>query len=150
MIYLYVVVALLAVDQISKYMVVKYMALGAKKTLIPGLIDFHYIQNNGAAFSILDGKRFFLIGISTLLVVFLWYLLYRSVQKNFDLAVRISYAVILAGGLGNLIDRIRLGYVIDFIEFSFVRFPVFNLADVMVVLGAATLIGLNMFGKREI
>ena len=91
------------------------------------------MKNYGAAFNILSGSRVFLSTVSTIITLFLIYLiLYKKNINNLDLS---SYSFILAGTIGNGIDRITRGYVIDFINLNFIDFPVFNIADVSINIG---------------
>ncbi len=92
-----------------------------------------YVKNYGAAFNILSGSRIFLSTISTLITLFLiYFILYKKNLTNSDL---FSYCFILAGTIGNGIDRITRGYVIDFINLNFIDFPVFNIADISINVG---------------
>ena len=92
-----------------------------------------YVKNYGAAFNILNGSRIFLSTISTIITLFLiYFILYKKNLSNLDL---FSYSFILAGTIGNGIDRITKGYVIDFINLNFIDFPVFNIADISINIG---------------
>ena len=92
-----------------------------------------YVKNYGAAFNILNGSRIFLSTISTIITLFLiYFILYKKNLRNLDL---FSYSFILAGTIGNGIDRISNGYVIDFINLNFIDFPVFNIADISINIG---------------
>ena len=92
-----------------------------------------YVKNYGAAFNILNGSRIFLSTISTIITLFLiYFILYKKNLSNIDL---FCYSLILAGTIGNGIDRITKGYVIDFINLNFIDFPVFNIADVSINIG---------------
>ncbi len=107
--------------------------------LIPGLLQLTYTQNYGAAFSLFWGKRWPLIALASLLLMGL--LVYMMSGRCTDKIVRMGLTLIIAGGLGNLIDRIRLGYVVDYLDISplFV-YPIFNFADCLVVVGALGLV----------
>ena len=92
-----------------------------------------YVKNYGAAFNILNGSRIFLSTISTIITLFLiYFILYKKNLSNLDL---LSYSFILAGTIGNGIERITKGYVIDFINLNFIDFPVFNIADISINIG---------------
>ena len=92
-----------------------------------------YVKNYGAAFNILNGSRIFLSTISTIITLFLiYFILYKKNLSNLDL---FSYSFILGGTIGNGIDRITKGYVIDFINLNFIDFPVFNIADISINIG---------------
>ncbi len=124
-------------DQLTKYLVITYMEPNQVITVIPGLINFNRINpNSGAAFGILEGKTWFLITITCIIMVICVCMLIR---KTFDSKLMFwALCIVLGGGMGNMIDRIfRGGNVIDFLEFGFFEFPVFNVADCAVCIGAA-------------
>ncbi len=127
-------------DQISKYLVVIYLNLGESVDIIPGVLRFTYVQNDGAAFGSLDDQRWIFMILSSVAIVGI--LVYMFWKKPQDKLVLASLILIVSGGIGNMIDRIRLEYVIDFIDFC--AFPkiwmwVFNIADACVCIGAGML-----------
>ena len=132
------VLLLLAFDQAAKYAARAYLRPIGSRTLIPGVLGLRYSENTGAAFSALSGSGLLLILLTAALIIaaIMWYL--RHGDCNRWLAAGVT--LIVAGGLGNLYDRLTLGYVIDFIEVLFVRFAIFNVADVAVVCGTVCLI----------
>jgi signal peptidase II len=112
---------------------------GMSLRLIPGLFDIVYVENTGAAFSILQGKRIFLILFTLLLLAAL--IVYIFLNRKTAAPVSLTaLALVAGGGLGNLIDRLRLGYVVDYLAFRPFSFPVFNLADVAVCVGCGLLL----------
>ena len=130
------IVALLVLifDQMSKILVTGLFEVGDSITIIPDALSFTYVQNTGAAFSILQGHVVFLIiftAIAMLACVFV-------IVKDYFQSKMINWALFLClgGGIGNMIDRIRLNYVVDFIECKLFEFPVFNIADISVTIGA--------------
>lgn len=128
------ILVIVALDQISKYATVTSIAMGGRMEAIPGLFHFTYVRNTGAAFSTLQGQRWLFIVIYALfLLFFLWMILKKPLP--FTKLEYWAMAAILGGGLGNLIDRIRLGYVVDMICTDFITFPVFNVADCFVTCG---------------
>ncbi len=132
------ILVIVALDQISKYATVTSIAMGGRMEAIPGLFHFTYVRNTGAAFSTLQGQRWLFIVIYALfLLFFLWMILKKPLP--FTKLEYWAMAAILGGGLGNLIDRIRLGYVVDMICTDFITFPVFNVADCFVTCGAILL-----------
>jgi len=140
---LIVILMLVAVflDQISKYLVVIYMELEESVDIIPGIFRFTYIQNTGAAFgSFSDSRWVFMILSSVAIIAILVYIFWKKPQSKLLLS---SLILIVGGGVGNMIDRVRLGYVIDFLDFC--ALPdlwmwVFNIADSFVVVGAGLMI----------
>ena len=133
MLYTAVFLVLLAADQALKYWVTQNLDLFESAPLIPGLVELKYIQNTGGGWSILSGYTWLLSLLTALVVVFILVLLIRRVVRH-PLGLW-ACALLLAGGLGNLIDRLRLGYVVDMFNFQFMNFPVFNIADICVVVG---------------
>lgn len=106
---------------------------GGAMPLIPGLIRFRLAENQGAAFSLFAGNRWLLLGVTSLIMLAV--LLFMLFGRGGAL-VNVALTMVLAGGLGNLYDRFVQGFVIDYLEFLFVRFAIFNLADVFVCVGA--------------
>ena len=139
----YLVAAIVAVsvlaDQVLKWIVCNTLEIGQSVPLINGVFHFTYIRNFGAAFSILQNRLVFLILITVVITVVLLAFLART-RKTANLLMRISIPLIIGGGIGNLIDRIRLGYVVDYLDFRLIHFPVFNFADCCVTIGAALLV----------
>ncbi len=128
-------------DQLTKYLVVANMELHESVEVIPGIFNFTYIQNDGAAFGMLDDQRWIFLVLSTVAIVgIVGFMFWKKPQDKLLLSALI---LIVSGGIGNMIDRIALGYVIDFIDFC--AFPeiwkwVFNVADSFVCVGAGIMI----------
>lgn len=141
-------VFLTVADQITKMLAVKNLADGPF-ILWDGVFEFYYVSNYGAAWGILSGKRIFFI-IMTFIVMFVIAYVYFRTPKVKKYVPLISCEILLfAGALGNFIDRIRLGYVRDFLYFSLIDFPIFNVADCYVVLSAIILCLLVMFVYKD-
>lgn len=133
MTYVLVLLLCVAADQAVKYYTVTHLALYGTAPLIPGFIELLYIQNTGGGFSILEGHTWALTVITAALMAAIAVLL---VKRTFSHPLGMwTLTVILGGGLGNLIDRIRLGYVVDMFNFQFMNYPVFNVADICIVGG---------------
>ena len=128
-----------ALDQFTKYLVVANIPLFGDVPFLPGFIQFTYVQNTGAAFSMMQGMRWAFVGIFAVLTVLivLEYFKFRMPFTKFD---RVLIACIYGGGLGNMIDRAFRGYVVDMIETQFINFPVFNVADCFITCGCILLI----------
>lgn len=140
-------VIIIALDQITKYLTVANIPLGEEIAAIPGLFHFTYIRNTGASFSMLEGNGWLFIGVLLIFTVILAVLLKRKViTKPFEIW---CLAAIWGGGVGNAIDRIHLGYVVDMIEVEFMRFAVFNVADIFITCGCIALIIYVLFFDRE-
>lgn len=138
--YILTLVVLISVDQFSKYLVVKNISLNINIELIKNFFNLTYVKNFGAGFSILQNQKIFLIIVSIIAIIVVGYLLIKS--NNKETINRISYLLIIGGAIGNLIDRLTYGYVIDFLDFIIFGydFPVFNLADSFITIGCAIII----------
>lgn len=139
--------AVVLADQLTKALVVANIPLGGHVAFLPGFLDFTYVRNTGAAFSSFEGMQwlFALIFLVFTLGIFYEYFRKRMPFSNFE---RWMIAAIYAGGLGNMIDRLRLGYVVDMIETQFMEFPVFNVADCFITCGCILLmVHLFLFNK---
>jgi signal peptidase II len=135
-----IMILCLFIDQLTKFLVVKNITYGSYLEIIPNFLFFTYVSNTGAAFSILTGGQKVLILISILiLILFLYYLLKLKKINNTDILI---YGILLGGIFGNLLDRIRNSYVIDFINFKIKKynFPIFNIADIFIVIAGILLI----------
>lgn len=134
-----VAAAVLVIDQITKYLVVSHFNLYESISLIPGVLNLTYIHNRGAAFGIFQNQTLPFVIITLVALALGVWVLYK---RYFDHPL-MDWAIllILSGGLGNLIDRVfRHGNVVDFLETAFMQFPVFNIADCAVVIGAGLMI----------
>jgi signal peptidase II len=131
------ILAVIILDQVSKFFIQTNMNLNSSIPLIDGFFSITYIHNTGAAFSVLQGKTIFLISIQMLVILIIFvYVIYKRSLLHWTL--KASLALIVGGGIGNLIDRICNGYVVDFIHFHF--WPIFNIADISVCIGCGLLI----------
>lgn len=139
---------IVAVDQWVKYLVVQNIALFGHVDAIPGLFHLTYVQNTGAAFSSFEGMRWLFVGLfAALTVAIVWE--YFKKPMPFTKMDRWCLAAIYGGGLGNVIDRIRLGYVVDMVDVDFMEFAVFNVADCFIVCGSILLmISMIFFNKK--
>ena len=137
------IVLIIAFDQITKYFASLKLADGSVAKFIPGIVQFKYAENTGMAFSMLSGARWVFIALTVVVCVGVFYYLFSNRCKS--LWLYWSLGVILSGGIDNLIDRIRFGYVVDFIEPTFVNFAIFNIADCAVTCGAVVLVGYLLY-----
>ena len=139
------IVLLIVLDQLVKWAIVSNIKLGEVKGFIPSIMSLTYLQNTGAAFSILENQQW-LFTIITLLVIggAIWYLI-KNIKGSFWLISGLT--LIIAGGLGNFIDRLRQGFVVDMFQVDFINFAVFNVADTYLTFGV--LIMLLVIIKEE-
>ena len=128
----------IALDQITKWLAVKFLSPIPTKPIINGVLHLTYVENRGAAFGILADHRWVFIVISTATILLLLGALYTGYLPN--RLYKVSVAMIISGGIGNMIDRLSLGYVVDFIDFRLINFAVFNGADSFVCVGAGLLV----------
>ena len=135
-------------DQITKLLVVQNIPLWGHADAIPGLFSLTYVQNTGAAWSTFQGARWLFVGIFAVLTV-LVILEYFKKPMPFSKFERWCIAAIYGGGLGNIIDRIFRGFVVDMIHLDFMNFPVFNVADCFITCGCIALfVSLAFFNKE--
>ena len=146
--YILFVVFIVVIDQITKYLTVLCIPAIGVQTFIPGLLQITYVQNTGAAFSSFEGQQWLFALIFLIFTVLIVYE-YKKKPMGFTTFERWCIAAIYGGGLGNMIDRVRLGYVVDMIETTFMEFPVFNVADCFITCGCVLLmIHLFLFNKE--
>lgn len=139
---------IVAGDQITKFLVVQNIPLWDHVEVLPGIVGLTYVQNNGAAFSMLAGQQWlFAVIFAIFTVAVIWEFWKKSLP--FTTFERFCIAAIYAGGLGNMIDRLRLGYVVDMIATEFINFPVFNVADIFITCGCIILILHLIFFNKE-
>lgn len=134
-VYLIISALVIGLDQWVKYLTVSNIQLGETKSFIPGFLSFTNIRNTGAAWSLLEGKMWFFYIITVIVVVVILYMLVKNSHGNKWFTIGLS--LVLAGALGNFIDRLRLGYVVDMFQTDFMNFPIFNVADTALVIGVA-------------
>ncbi len=139
---------IVAVDQLTKYLTVANIDLFQRVGAWDGVFHLTYVRNTGAAFSSFEGAQWLFLLI---FLVFTGAIVYDMVKKampftNFE---RWCVAAIYGGGLANMIDRLRLGYVVDMIEVEFIRFPVFNVADCFITCGCVALLVHLIFFNRD-
>lgn len=141
---LLIIGALTIIDRITKYIAVSTVKVDGPKEFLFGLFNFTYVENTGAAFSLFFDKT---EALSLLTVLFLAVMVFLLMKKQFESKfLNASLILVISGGLGNLIDRIIYGYVIDFIEPLFVDFAVFNFADCCITVGAFMIIAYEVYG----
>ncbi len=132
-------VAILLFDLLSKHLITKALPnTGDSMEFIPNFINFIYVENTGAAWGMLSGRPVFLIVVSLIILgIYLWFYVLRlkKLKNNTSITLGISVGLIVGGCIGNLVDRIAFGYVRDFINFEFIDFPVFNIADIALTIG---------------
>ena len=134
------VVLLVALDQYTKYLAIIKLKNKKPFIIIDGVLQFNYLENNGAAWGILSGKKILFVILTAIILVFLVFFFVKLPAKRRYNPLKVMTVVLVAGAIGNLIDRIRLDYVVDFIYFNLINFPIFNIADCYVTVSVIALI----------
>ncbi len=148
-IYLAIVIVLILIDQLTKYLAIEHLMGNGQVEFIPNILNFVYVENRGAAYGMFSNNTFALAIISLLVTFFLIYILYNS-KKYFNFKyIDFVILLIIAGALGNFIDRFFRTYVVDFLEFGFIDFPVFNMADCYVVVGSVLIAIITIFFEKD-
>jgi len=143
------IVPLVLFDQLTKVWAVQALEGGKRIVLLPGILELTYVQNRGAAFGILQNARIFFLLITVAALAVIGYCLVRIPDGKKYRPMRLCLYLIAAGAVGNLIDRLFLSYVRDFIYFSLIDFPVFNVADIFITCATFVLLLLSLFYYRE-
>ena len=131
---------LIAADQLTKRLAYQKLRGQEDFIFIDGVFQLHYLENRGAAFSMFQDARLLFVLATVIMLVVVLYLLMKVPPRKRYLIWHITLTMIAAGGIGNLIDRLRLTYVVDFLYFSLIDFPVFNVADICVTVGVGLLV----------
>ena len=127
------VIVLLVADQITKHLAVVNLKGGNDIILIDRVLRLHYLENKGAAFGMFQDRQIVFAVVAVAMVIFVSYIYKKIPHTNRYFMLRFSAVLVVAGAIGNVIDRIILNYVVDFIYFELIDFPVFNVADIYVV-----------------
>ncbi|GFI61489.1 lipoprotein signal peptidase [Clostridiales bacterium] len=140
---------LLALDQLTKHMALTRLKPVMNVTFIDGFMDFTFVENRGAAFGILDGNILLLLAISIAICAVIIFAMVKMPKTKEYKWLKLDLLLILTGAVGNILDRIIRGYVVDFFEFTFIQWPVFNMADIYVVVGTVIMALLVLFVIKE-
>ena len=141
--------ALVALDQYTKNLAVIHLKDNKPFIIINGILELNYLENTGAAFGVLENQKAFFIFVAVVVLSVIGYVLLKTPDHKKYGILHISLSLIAAGAIGNMIDRIRLNYVVDFIYFSLINFPIFNVADMYVTVSTAVLMILLLFVYKE-
>lgn len=147
LIYLFVILFLVGLDQLSKSIIVQTIKLNDYIVVIKDFFNITYVQNRGAGFSILQGQMTFFYIITVVALIVLTYLLLKSKDK----LSKTAYLLMIGGAIGNFIDRLLLGYVVDFLDFYIFgyNYPVFNLADSFLTVGVILMVISVLLEKKD-
>lgn len=150
MLYL-ITILVIVLDQVTKYAAVKYLKGNSPYVIIEKFFQLYYVENYGAAFGILQNKKIFFVIITSMVIISIIFFLYKN-PYNLNKPMQIALAMLLGGSIGNLIDRVRLGYVIDFISTKIGKgydFPVFNVADMFIVISTLLIVIMVLLNRYE-
>lgn len=151
MLYFFMVLVIVLLDQITKLAAVKYLKGNRPYIIIEDFFQLYYVENTGAAFGILKNGRIFFIIVSVLVIIFVIIFMFKYFS-TLNKMMRIALAMFIGGSIGNFIDRVRLGYVVDFLSFKLpwgYDFPVFNIADSFIVVSTILIMAMIIFNKYE-
>ena len=140
---------LLAIDQFTKYLAVNKLMDKPAFVIINKVLEFDYLENRGVAFGMMQNQKWFILLTTFILLSVVLFLLLRLSENKKYTVLHFVFTAIVAGGIGNMIDRLRLGYVIDFISFVLINFPTFNVADCYIVCGTFVLFFIIIFVMKE-
>ena len=147
---------LIAADQfikkiVSDYFILEETPLKTKEpiVLIKNVLELDYLRNSGSAFGMLQNQKIFILLVGFIFMAVIVFLIIKLPEKKKFIIAHVFFALVVAGGIGNMIDRFRLDYVVDFISFVLIHFPVFNFADCCVVIGVFGLFFLFLFVYKE-
>lgn len=146
---LFILMVLVAVDQITKNYAVLYLRNQPAYSVIDGVLEFNYLENRGMAFGLLQDQTILFLFFGVIFLLVITYVLFKSpVGKKYTI-MHFLLTVITAGAIGNMIDRLHYGFVVDYIYVVLINFPIFNIADIYVTVGTFVLILLFLFYYKE-
>ena len=143
------VVILILLDQGTKFWALASLKPIHNMTLVEGFMDLTFVENRGVAFGMFSGQRWFILLLTGIIAAgLIWF--YKAMPKKKEyFPLRVSLVMVLSGAVGNIIDRLFRGYVVDFFEFTFFEWPVFNVADIYVVVGVTLLALMILFVVKD-
>ena len=143
------IIVLVLADQFTKSLAVAHLKDKPAFNIISGVLELNYLENKGAAVGRLQHQRAFWIGVAVGILSVIGYVLYKMPDEKKYRLLHVLLSLIAAGAIGNMIDRIRLDYVVDFIYFVLINFPIFNVADIYVSVSTVALVILLLFVYKE-
>lgn len=147
----FLIIILIVGDQIIKHAVVAHIALGGQVPLIPGVLSLTHLRNDGAAWSILQGQMWFFALISIVALAVMGWFFWQYRHQRDQWLEELGLALMMAGTVGNFIDRLTNGYVVDMFQLDFINFPIFNFADSCLTVGVILImIGVFLADRREV
>lgn len=144
-----ILLLLVVVDQYTKYIAVQRLKNQPAFNIINGVLEFNYLENRGAAFGMLQNQKIFFVFVAIIFLCVIAYVLVKAPQEKKYFKLHVLLVMIAGGAIGNLIDRLRFNYVVDFIYIALINFPIFNVADMCVTFSTALLIVQVLFVYKE-
>lgn len=145
----FTLIILIFLDQLTKYFAVTNLKDKDSYILADGIFELHYLENRGAAFGMLQDQKVFFVLVASIILAAIVYILFRMPYHKKYIKLHACLVLIASGAIGNLIDRIRLNYVVDFFYFCLINFPIFNVADIYVTVASVLLVILLLFVYKE-
>ena len=143
------ILLLIGFDQITKYLAVMQLKDKPAFSIINGVLEFNYLENKGAAFGMLQNQKAFFVFVAVVILGVIAYVLYKTPDDKKYTKLHVLLSFIAAGAIGNMIDRIRFDYVVDFIYIVLINFPIFNVADIYVTVTFIVLVLLIFFYYKD-
>ena len=140
---------LLFADQFTKHLAVLKLKGQEVFGLIDGVLELDYLENRGSAFGMLQDQKFLIVAVDLIFMAVLLFLLFKLPADRRYVKLHILMTMVMGGGIGNMIDRLRLDYVVDFISFVLIHYPIFNVADIYIVVAVILLFILFVFVYKE-
>ncbi|UUX34515.1 signal peptidase II [Fundicoccus culcitae] len=141
----FITILIVLLDQFLKNWVVDNLALFESMPGINGIFDFYHIRNDGAGWGLFSGQMWLFYLVTIIMMIYIVYLIYKNRHKGY--VISIGLGLLLGGTIGNFIDRIRYGYVVDMFRLLFINFPIFNIADIALTVGVIVIILAILFHK---
>lgn len=142
-------IVLIGLDQLTKYLALTRLKGNDAIVIIKNVLEIDYLENRGSAFGMFQNQKLFLLTVGFLFLAIVLFIMYRSPSNKRFLAFHLCLSGILAGGIGNMIDRFRFSFVVDFVSFVLIHFPVFNVADCYIVISVFVMMFLFLFIYKD-
>ncbi len=143
------IILLIALDQFTKYLAVQHLESKPAFKIIDGVLELNFLMNTGAAFGLLKDQKVFFVLVAVIILLIIAYVLFRLPDDKKYNIMHVLLVMIASGAAGNMIDRIKNNYVVDFIYFSLINFPIFNVADIYVTVATFVFVILFLFYYKE-
>ena len=147
MIHIIYTVLFVLIDRLTKYLAVKYLMPIGSAVVLDGIFNLTYVENTGIAFGMLKGMNYIIVPLSIVIVAVCTYLLVKTVKSGKKI-MPLALNFIISGAVGNIIDKLSYGFVVDFLEFAFIDFPVFNISDILINLGVIAIVMIILLKKN--